>query len=104
MGEVANSEVDKYRYRLEIEHRNPLQRIVLQEFIRIHKEDMSGGDRDAILELSTKISKKISDEIDSPEHENIRALARAGKYEEAANLVFAALGMECPPEEPGKVA
>ncbi len=102
MGEVVDFEEDKYKYRLELEHRNPLQRIIIAEFQKVHSSEAE----DLILfsGLVGEFSKHLSDIIDAPEHEDIRALARAKKYEEAANLVFASLGMERPSREEFKKA
>ncbi len=100
MGEVVNFEGDKYR--LELEYRNPLQRIIIGEFQKAHE-----GDAENLIlfsELVHEFAKHLSDIIDAPEHEDIRALARAKKYEEAADLVFTALGMERSPREELKKA
>ena len=102
MGEIVDFSEEKFKYRLELEYRNPLQRIIIAEFQKMHSSEAED-----LLSFSVPVgefSKHLSDIIDAPEHEDIRVLARAKKYDEAANLVFTALGMERPPEEELKKA
>ena len=87
------------QYTLETEFRSPLQAFMIKKMLGANSRDRQVG-----LELVDKYAGKISDIIDAPEHEDIRVLARAKKYDEAANLVFTALGMERPPEEELKKA
>lgn len=92
MGEIKEGNGDVNR--LELGHRNRLQWIIISEFQKIHSKEAE----DILLfsELVEEFSKHLSDIIDAPERENIRVLARAGNYEEAANLVFDLLGMARP--------
>ena len=102
MGEIVDFSEEKFKYRLELEYRNPLQRIIIAEFQKMHSSEAE--DLLSFSVLVGEFSKHLSDIIDAPEHEDIRVLARAKKYDEAANLVFTALGMERPPEEELKKA
>lgn len=69
--------------RLEIEHRNPLQAFIIKEMLQ-----EKAHDRFSQEDWAARYGKKISDIIDVPEHEDIRILARAGNYQEAAKMVI----------------
>ncbi len=71
------------QYRLELQYRNPLHAFLMR--------GMLGGktrDHKAQEEWATEYGRKISDIIDTPAHEDIRTLAREGKYKEAAEMVI----------------
>lgn len=81
--------IPENRYRLEIEHRNPLQVFLLKKMLgeRTH-------DHKAQEEWGSEYGRRISDIIDTPAHEDIRGLARAGNYEEAAKIILRILEEE----------
>lgn len=68
--------------RLELEHRNPLQILLMRKILG---EDVSVGDQ---AEWMINNGQKISDLIDHHEHDDVRDLARAGQYEEAAEKLL----------------
>lgn len=69
-------------YRLELGPRNEVQKLILHRELgpNVSDEEMSWW----LIEQG----RPISDILDQPEYEHIRALARAGKYEEAADAVI----------------
>lgn len=77
------------QYRLEIERRNPLQAFILRKMLGEKTRDHKAQE-----EWATEYGKRISDIIDTPAHEEIRAFARAGNYEDAAELVIKLLEEE----------
>lgn len=64
--------------RLELEHRNPLQAALMGKMLGA---EAPVGDQ---LDWINKYGEKVSDLIDHHEHDEIRDLARDGRYEEAA--------------------
>lgn len=84
-----SEEIPDNKYRLEIEYRNPLQVFILKEMLgkKMH-------DHKAQEEWGAEYGKKISDILDTPEHEEIRTLAREKKYKEAAETIMEILEEE----------
>ncbi len=39
MGEIVDFSEEKFKYRLELEYRNPLQRIIIAEFQKMHSSE-----------------------------------------------------------------
>ena len=75
--------------RLEIQFRNPLQALLMKKMLGEKTRDHKSQE-----EWATEYGRRISDILDTPTHEDMRALARAGKYEEAANMVLEILKEE----------
>jgi hypothetical protein len=82
-----NSPADKYR--LELEYRNPLHAFVLRAMLKEKTRDHQAQE-----DWATEYGGRISDVIDTPAHEDIRVLAREGKYKEAAEMVMKILEAE----------
>lgn len=71
------------KYRLEIKHRNPIHALMMKKMLGTRVRDHFAQEA-----WAAEYGKKISEILDTPEHENIRELARAGKYEEAAEIIL----------------
>ncbi len=72
--------------RLEIEYRNPLQILLMGKMLG---ENVS--DNKSQMEWVEEHGREVSEIIDAPEHEDIRAVARKGDFDEAASMVLEAL-------------
>jgi hypothetical protein len=77
------------RFRLEIERRNPLHAVILKKMLGERFRDHKAQE-----EWAAEYGRRISDIVDTPAHEDIRSLAREGKYEEAAEMVIRIIGEE----------
>ena len=77
------------RYTLETEFRNPLQALIMMEMLGEKIRDPRAQE-----EWAAEYASKISDVIDTPEHADIRELARKEKYEEAMEKVLEVLGLK----------
>jgi len=75
--------------RLEIQFRNPLHALLMKKMLGEKTRDHG-----AQKVWAEAYGKKISDIIDTPAHEDIRSLARAGEYREAAEIVMKILEAE----------
>ncbi len=77
---------------LETEYRSPLQAVIMSAMLLALGKERH--DHQAQEEWAAKYAKKISQIIDAPEHDDIRSLARAKKYQEATEIVMGLLGDE----------
>ncbi len=69
--------------RLEIEHRNPLQAVIITLMLK----DRSSR-REAQLEWVNTYGTQVSNIMDDPQHVEIREMARKGNYHDAAERVI----------------
>ena len=79
---LEKSQVD----RLELKHRNLLQATVMRKMLG------ANASHNEQAEWMANHGRKISDLIDHHKHDDIRALAEAGKYDEAAEILVELLG------------
>lgn len=74
--------------RLELVHRNLLQRSIIQRTL-----GAAASNSNSVYEWGQAYLGRISEVLDSPEHEDIRELARKGDYDGAATEVIALLNI-----------
>lgn len=74
--------------RLELEHRNELQKIIIEKYLEKTASELSETDKfQKELDWALKFSGKISDYIDHGDNGDVRELAREEKYQEAVDLL-----------------
>lgn len=73
---------DEYPRLLEIEYRNPVQAEVIQMMLGEKAHNVA-----AVVAWTNKYLHRISDILDHPEQEELRATAREGRYKEAAKII-----------------
>ncbi|MBP9771548.1 MAG: hypothetical protein KBD16_01345 [Candidatus Pacebacteria bacterium] len=87
MHESLDPRRDEYPRLLELEYRNPAQRRIIEIMLGDKAHDIA-----SVKMWAETYLHRISDILDHPDREDVRVLAREGKYDEVARIVIDSFG------------